>query len=79
MITELKKIVGKELMLLRKDKNISNIELAEKTKTATSTISRYEQGKNNMNLDVIVKLVNGCGEDICIFFERCIAKMQNKN
>lgn len=78
MTSELSKIVGKELMLLRRDKNLSNNELSEKSKVASSTISRYEQGKNRMNLDTIVKLTTACDTDICIFFENCIAKLQQE-
>lgn len=73
---DLKKIVGKELMLLRKEKDLSNIKLSEKIKVAPSTISRYEKGEDAMNLDIIAKMINGCDTDISIFFERCIAKMQ---
>lgn len=76
MTLELSKVVGKELMLLRKDKNLSNNELSKKSRVAPSTISRYEQGKKGMNLDTIAKLTAACDTDICIFFEKCIAKMQ---
>ncbi|HIQ91045.1 MAG TPA: helix-turn-helix transcriptional regulator [Candidatus Coprosoma intestinipullorum] len=79
MNNDLKKVVGKELMLLRKEKDLSNAELANKTKIAPSTISRYEKGNDAMNLDIIAKMINGCDFDISIFFERCIAKMQQNN
>lgn len=76
MKEELKIIVGKQLMLIRKEADLSIEELANKTKLATSTISRYENGKHNMNIDVIYKIVNGCNSSMNIFFEKCIAKMQ---
>lgn len=76
METKLKKIVGKELMLLRKDKELSNAELAKKTKLAPSTISRYENGTGTMSLDNISKIVIACNANILIFFDNCIAKMQ---
>lgn len=71
-----KKEVGHQLMLLRKEKGINMEKLAEITGVATSTISRYENSTNSMDLDMVEKLVNGCGMEIDIFFTRVIAKLQ---
>lgn len=79
MEKNLKKVVSKELMLLRKSKDLSNESLANITKLAPSTISRYENGKGSMNLDVISKIVEACNTDIYIFFSNCIAKMQQNS
>nr|DAZ41222.1 MAG TPA: helix-turn-helix domain protein [Caudoviricetes sp.] len=80
MNDEFNKIVAKELMLLRKNADMSNEKLAKKAKISPSTISRYEGGKNNMNLDIIEKIVLCCNSNMYIFFNKCIAKMQqNKN
>lgn len=76
MEKDLKKIVGKELMLLRKDKGLTMMELAKKAKLATSTITRYENGKHNMNLDVIEKILHVCETEPYIFFNNCVAKLQ---
>lgn len=74
---QLAQLVGKQLMLIRKDANLTIEELAEKTKLATSTISRYENG-GNMNLENIDIILKSCNCDTYIFFSKCIAKMQNK-
>lgn len=80
MNNEFHKIVGKELMLLRKSSDMSNEKLSKRAGISSSTISRYENGRNNMNLDVIEKIVLCCNSNIFIFFDKCIAKMQqNKN
>ncbi|MDD6277871.1 MAG: helix-turn-helix transcriptional regulator [Mycoplasma sp.] len=80
MNNEFHKIVGKELMLLRKSSDMSNEKLSKRAGISSSTISRYENGRNNMNLDVIEKIVLCCNSNIFIFFDNCIAKMQqNKN
>ena len=77
MDKEFNKIVGKELMLLRKNSDYSNQELSKITNISSSTISRYENGNSKMNLDIIAKIVNACDTSIYIFFSKCIAKMQN--
>lgn len=77
MDKEFNKIIGKELMLLRKDCDFSNQELSKLTNISASTISRYENGNNNMNLDIISKIVNACDTSVYIFFSKCVAKMQN--
>ena len=76
MNNEFYKIVGKELMLLRKSADMSNEKLSKRAGISSSTISRYENGKNNMNLDVIEKIVLCCDSNMFIFFNNCIAKMQ---
>ena len=72
---EFRKIVGRNLMLLRKEKGITIVELAEKTGIATSTISRYENG-SSIDLNMLEKLIKGCGVKIDIFFKNVVAKMQ---
>lgn len=72
---EFRKLVGLNLMLLRKEKGITMVELADKTGIATSTISRYENG-SNMDINMLETLVNACGMKIDIFFKNVVAKMQ---
>lgn len=78
MDNELRKIVGKQLMLIRKDQELSIESLADITHLAPSTISRYENGKGAMTLENLSKIITSCNYDISIFFNQCIAKMQKK-
>lgn len=73
---EIKKFIGKELMLLRKDYGLSNETLAAKINIAPSTLSRYENGKGKMQLEIIEKIVSACDSNIFIFFNNCFAKLQ---
>ena len=76
---EFNKFIGKELMLLRKDRGLTNEELSNISGVATSTISRYENGDGAINLDTFNKLIINLNSDIYIFFKNIFAKMQNEN
>lgn len=71
-----KKIVAKELILLRKSKGYTSIELSKKASIATSTLSRYENGYGSMDIAIIEKIVSACDESTYIFFNKCVAKLQ---
>lgn len=78
-IETVKKLIGKELMLLRKDRELTSEELASLSNISTSTISRYENGAGAMSLDILIKLIISLDSDVFIFFKNAFAKMQNKN
>jgi len=47
---------GKKISELRKDKKISQAELAKKLKTSVSVIGRYERGEMTPSIDAAVKI-----------------------
>lgn len=67
------KNVGKELIKLREENNLSVPELALKTRIPTSTIYRYEAGMG-IKLDKLADLIKPYKIDLYIFFERMSAK-----
>lgn len=77
MNNNIERIVGKQLMLLRKEKGYSIEELAKISKIAPSTISRYENSRCSMNLNIISKLVACLNSDDYIFFDKCVAILQS--
>ena len=51
-------MLGEKLKKLRKEKNISQQELAEKLFVSNKTISSWEQNRTEPNLDIIVSICN---------------------
>lgn len=72
------KAVSSELKILRIEHDDLQEELAEKSGVAMSTISKYEAGDNNMNIEKIEQIIKAYGLDLYIFFARILAKTQNK-
>lgn len=52
---------GQKLKQLRADRNMSQIELAEKINMEKSNLSRLESGRNNPKLITIIKIANALG------------------
>ena len=64
----IKEYTATKLRQYRAAKNISLSEVAEKTGLDKNTISRYESGKYNMQLDIVDKLLNFYEVPYNIFF-----------
>ena len=71
------KAVSSELKILRIEHDDLQEELAEKSGVAMSTISKYEAGDNNMNIEKIEQIIKPYNIDLYIFFGRILAKTQN--
>lgn len=72
------KTVSSELKIIRIENNDSQEKLAQKSGVAMSTISRYEAGDKEMTLSKIEQIIRPYGMNLYIFFERILAKTQNK-
>lgn len=72
------KAVSSELKIIRIENNDLQEDLSEKSGVAMSTISRYESQERNMNIDKIEQILRPYGIDLYIFFNRILAKTQNK-
>ena len=64
----IKEYTATKLRQLRAAKNVSLTEVAENTGLDKNTISRYESGKYNMQIDVIEKLLDFYEISYTIFF-----------
>ncbi len=49
-------LMGRKLRLLRKKEELTIEELAEKLDLSSKIISNYENGKNKMTIDTIIKI-----------------------
>ena len=76
MKEEFLKAVSSELKIIRFENGDSQEELALKSKIATSTISKYEAGKDDMSLYKIEQILKPYNYTLSIFFARVIAKTQ---
>lgn len=72
------KKVSSELKIIRIENGDKQEDLALKSGVATSTISRYENGDENLNIDKIAQIIEPYNISLYIFFERIIAKTQNE-
>lgn len=77
MKEEFLKAVSSELKIIRIENGDSQEELALKSKIATSTISKYETGKDDMSLYKIEQMLKPYNYTLSIFFTRVLAKTQN--
>jgi transcriptional regulator with XRE-family HTH domain len=65
---DIKEKFGQRVKTLRKEKGMSQEELAEKSGLNRPYISAIEQGKRNVSLEVMDKLAEAIGIDIKGFF-----------
>lgn len=72
------KKVSLELKIIRLENNDTQEELAFKSAVAMSTLSKYEDGTKNMNLKKIEQILKPYGTTLNVFFNRILAKTQNK-
>ncbi|MCF1749596.1 helix-turn-helix domain-containing protein [Mariniradius sediminis] len=66
---DIKEKFGQRVKTLRKEKGMSQEELAEKSGLNRPYISAIEQGKRNVSLEVMEKLAEALQMDIKKFFE----------
>lgn len=79
MIDNIKEYTATQLRSLRAEKNYTIEEVAKITGLDKNTISRYENGKNKMQLDVLDKLLSCYEISYSIFFTRSYANNHNLN
>ncbi len=70
------KKVSAELKIIRIENGDKQEDLSLKSGVATSTISRYENGDENLNIDKIDQIIKPYNISLYIFFSRIIAKTQ---
>lgn len=78
MIENIKEYTATQLRSLRAEKKCTLEEVAEMTGLDKNTISRYENGKNKMQLDVLDKLLSFYQIPYTIFFTRSYANNHKK-
>ncbi len=66
---DIKEIFGQRIKILRKEKGLSQEELAERSGLNRPYISGIEQGKRNVSLEVMEKLGIALGVGMGEFFE----------
>ncbi len=59
----------KQVIKIRKDQELTQKELADRTGTRQSNISRLEQGEYNPSLKFLKKLAQGLGKELHIEFK----------
>ena len=72
------KLLANELRIIRIENNDLQEDLARKTGIAMSTISRYENGCNGMDINKLEELLKPYNIDLINFFNRVLAKTQSK-
>lgn len=70
------KAVSSELKIIRIEHNDLQEDLSKKSNVAMSTISKYEAGEENMNINKIEQILQAYNISLFIFFERILAKTQ---
>ncbi len=73
------KAVSSELKIIRIEHEDLQEDLSKKSNVAMSTISRYEAGEENMNINKIEQILKPYGISLFIFFKRILAKTQKNN
>ena len=68
-VKETKTLFGKRVRALRKNKGLSQEELAEKTDISSKYLSRVEMGQHFPSIDTLDKLANALKVDLKDFFE----------
>lgn len=72
------KKVGLELLIIRKENGDRLEDLYKKCKVHPSTISRYENGNDDMSLEKLEQILEPYNISLPIFFKRILAKTQTK-
>ena len=68
-VKETKTLFGKRVRALRKNKGLSQEELAEKTDISSKYLSRVEMGQHFPSIDTLDKLANALKVELKDFFE----------
>ncbi len=66
---EIKKLIGKRLKELRRSKQLSQEQLAEKADINSKYLSRMERGTENPTLDMLIKLSNALEVEMWEMFD----------
>ena len=56
--------IGNKIIILRKDKSWSQVELAKQISASREIISRYERNESQPSIDMIIKMANAFGVTI---------------
>ena len=68
-----------KLKEIRKDRNLTQEQLAEKANISIRTIANYESGKREPNVEILVKISNALGVQVNDFYDNSdIAKINKK-
>lgn len=67
--------ISMELRILRIRNNLTLSEAASKLNITIGTLSRYENNKSPLTLEMVEKMLNLYGEDISIFFNKICANI----
>ena len=66
---ELRYRIALELAKLRRDKKVTQAELAARLKTTTSVVSRIESGNQNVSVDTVEKVAKALGKTVEFLFK----------
>ena len=66
---DIKRLFGMRMKELRKNKGLSQEELAEKAEISSKYLSRVEMGQHFPSLDVLIRLANVLNVELKDFFE----------
>jgi ribosome-binding protein aMBF1 (putative translation factor) len=66
---ELRYRIAMEIARLRRDKKVTQVELAARLKTTTSVISRIESGNQNVSVDMVEKIAEALGKTVEVLFK----------
>lgn len=72
------KKVGIELLIIRTEHGDRLEDLYKKSKVHPSTISKYENGNEDMSLEKLQQILEPYNISLPIFFKRILAKTQDK-
>ena len=56
--------IGSKIVILRKDKNWSQVELAKEISASREIINRYERNESQPSIEMIIKMANAFGVTI---------------
>lgn len=69
MVGEVKRVIGKRVAQLRREKGLSQAQLAETMGVAVESISRIERSERNMSIDMLENLCDALHISVKDFFE----------
>lgn len=69
MAGEVKRVIGKRVAQLRREKGLSQAQLAEAMGVAVESISRIERSERNMSIDMLENLCHALHISVKDFFE----------
>ena len=76
-VIEMKAQIGEAMRKLRKEKKMTQDDLAEKLDVATANVSRYESGKQGIEVDKLPALAEALGVSVPEFFQIAAGEESN--